>query len=188
MAEKQLRLNRKNIAKDWNSYLKTPIFTLKMLSLSKKVDYALVSLAYLVEHRGRISSARAISEAHRLPLAHLMNVLKAMHSRDILCSERGVKGGYQICTNLDDISLYDLIEAVDGDENGISPVARRLSNQPPLRALQYKLMKFLRLVRVSDLVVPGRKIDVPAELVTPGKCRCHEDQNVRNEPKVAITL
>jgi Rrf2 family protein len=159
-----------------------------MLSLSKKVDYALVSLAYLVEHRGRISSARAIAAAHSLPLAQLMNVLKVMHTAGILCSERGVKGGYQICTNLDHVSLYDLIEAVDGDEDGASPVARRLSNQPPLRALQYKLMKFLKLVRVSDLVVPGRKIDVPAELVTPGKCRCHEDQNVRNEPKVAVTL
>jgi Rrf2 family protein len=157
-----------------------------MLSLSKKVDYALVSLAYLVEHRGRISSARAIAAAHSLPLAQLMNVLKVMHARGILCSERGSKGGYQICTNLDEVSLYELIDAVDGDEDGISPVARRLSNQPPLRALQYKLMKFLRLVRVSDLVVPGRKIDVPAELVAPGKCRCHEHASVRNE--IAVTL
>jgi hypothetical protein len=41
---------------------------------------------------------------------------------------------------------------------------------------------------VSDLVVPGRKIDVPADLVTAGKCRCHEDQNVRNEPKIAVTI
>ena len=159
-----------------------------MLSLSKKVDYALVSLAYLVEHRGRISSARAIAAAHSLPLPQLMNVLKVMHGRGILCSERGVKGGYQICTNLDDVSLYELIEAVDGEDDGTSAVARRLSNQPPLRALQYKLMKFLKLVRVSDLVIPGRKIDVPADLVAPGKCRCHEDHSVQNEPKVAITI
>lgn len=159
-----------------------------MLSLSKKVDYALISLAYLVEHRGRISSARAIAAAHSLPLPQLMNVLKVMHSRGILCSERGTKGGYQICTNLDEVTLYDLIEAVDGVEDGTSPVARRLSNQPPLRALQYKFMGFLKLVRVSDLVVPGRKIDVPLELLTPGKCRCHEDRIAQNEPKVAITI
>jgi Rrf2 family protein len=174
--------------RDWNSYLKTPIFFLKMLSLSKKVDYALISLAYLVEHRGRISSARAIAAAHDLPLPQLMNVLKVMHSRGILCSERGAKGGYQICTNLDNVSLCELIEAVDGMEDGTSPITRRLSNQPPLRALQYKLMKFLKLIRVSDLVVPGRKIDVPADLLAPGKCRCHDDENARNEAKVAITI
>jgi Rrf2 family protein len=167
-----------------------------MLALSKKVDYALISLAYLVEHRGRISSARAIAAAHSLLLPQLMNVLKVMHARGILCSERGAKGGYQICTNLDEISLYELIESVDGVEAGASPVARRLSNQPPLRALQYKFMKFLKLVRLSDLVVPGRKIDVPAELLIPGKCRCHEDRNVQNkathgeraESNVAITI
>lgn len=155
-----------------------------MLSLSKKVDYALLSLAYLVEHKGKISSARAIADAHRLPLPLLMNILKRMHSRRILCSERGVKGGYQICTSLDETSLYDLIDAVEDAEDRPNPVAKRLSDQPPLRALQYKLLAFLKLVRVSDLVVPGRKIDVPVELVTRERCKCHDDQNVQNEPKL----
>lgn len=144
-----------------------------MLSLSKKVDYALVSLAYLVEHKGRISSARAIAQSHHLPLPLLMNILKRMHSHGILCSERGVKGGYQICTNLDEVSLYDLIDAVEDAEERPSPVARRMSDQPPLRALQYKLMAFLKLVHLSDLVVPGRKIDVPLELVSQ-RCKCHD--------------
>lgn len=159
-----------------------------MLSLSKKVDYALLSLAYLVEHKGRISSARAIADAHSLPLPLLMNILKRMHSRGILCSERGVKGGYQICTSLDEISLYDLIDAVEDAEDRPNPVAKRLSDQPPLRALQYKLMAFLRLVRLSDLVVPGRKIDVPLELVTQRRCQCHEDHVVKNEAKVPMEV
>lgn len=145
-----------------------------MLSLSKKVDYALLSLAYLVEHKGRISSARAIAEAHRLPLPLLMNLLKTLHARGILCSERGSKGGYQICRDLDQISLYELIDAVNESDDGDSAVARRLSDQPPLRALQYKLMHFLRQIRVSDLVVPGRRIDVPAEGITLERCRCQD--------------
>jgi len=162
-----------------------------MLSLSKKVDYALLSLAYLVEHRGRISSARAIADAHHLPLAQLMNVLKMMHARGILCSERGAKGGYQICTSLDEVSLYELLEAVEeGDSSdGSSPIARRLSNQPPLRALQYKFMSFLKQVRLSDLVIPGRRIDVPSELLaTTGKCRCHEHAKAPNEPNSLVTI
>jgi Rrf2 family protein len=158
-----------------------------MLSLSKKVDYALLSLAYLVEHKGRISSARAISQTHAVPLPVLMNILKTLHQNGILCSERGAKGGYQICINLEELSIYDLIEAVDEIEDRANPVARRLSNQPPLRALQYKLMHFLRQVRVSDLVVPGRRIDFPADsLVTRRKCTCHEDRE--NEPKLAVTV
>jgi Rrf2 family protein len=162
-----------------------------MLALSKKVDYALLSLAFLVERPGRISSARAIAQTHNLPLPLLMNILKRMHARGILCSERGVKGGYQICTNLDELSLYDLIEAVDAadDEHATSSVVRRLSDQPPLQALQYKFRGFLRQVKVSDLVVPGRRIEVPAELLTK-RCRCHESQESqdRNEPKLSLTV
>jgi len=157
-----------------------------MLSLSKKLDYALLSLAYLVEHRGRISSARAIAATHGMPLPVLMNVLKTMHQRGILCSERGTKGGYQICASFDELSLYDLIDAVEDAEDRASPIARRLSDQPPLRALQYKFMHFLKQILVSDLVVPGRRIDVPVELITARKCRCGEHE--RNEPELTVEL
>lgn len=157
-----------------------------MLSLSKKVDYALLSLAYLVEHKGRISSARAIAQTHNLPLPLLMNILKTMHTRGVLCSERGAKGGYQICRSLDEISLYDLIEAVEDVEDRASPVARTLSTQPPLRALQYRLISFLKQVQLSDLLVPGRRIDVPVELITARKCACQQDHNEAKETVLTI--
>jgi Rrf2 family protein len=148
-----------------------------MLSLSKKVDYALISLAYLVEHQGQISSARAIAQTHGLPLPLLMNILKSMHNEGILCSERGSKGGYQICVNLDTISLYDLIDAVDDAEQEQSSLIRRLSQRPPLRALQYRMIEFLKQIHLSDLVVPGRRIEVPVELIK-SKCNCRADHEL----------
>ena len=36
----------------------------------------------------------------------------------------------------------------------------------PALALQYKLVQFLKNVKLSDLVLPGRRIDVPAERLT----------------------
>src|SRR4029079_9770952 len=131
-------------------------------------------------------SARAIAETHKLPLPLLMNILKTMHARKILCSERGAKGGYQICRSLDEISLYDLIEAVEDAEDRESPVARTLSNQPPLRALQYRLMSFLKQVQLSDLVMPGRKIDVPAVQIIARKCTCQHDHSEVKETVLAI--
>jgi Rrf2 family protein len=152
-----------------------------MLSLSKKVDYALIGLAYLVEHEGQISSARAIAQTHGLPLPLLMNILKALHHQGILCSERGSKGGYQICVNLDKVSLFDLIDAVDDDQQESSSLIRRLSQRPPLRALQYRMIEFLKQIRLSDLVVPGRRIEVPVDLIK-SNCSC------RNEPQLAAAL
>jgi hypothetical protein len=50
-------------------------------------------------------------------------------------------------------------------------------------------MHFLKQVRVSDLVLPGRKIDVPVELLTAAKkCRCHEHETAQNEAKELVNL
>jgi Rrf2 family protein len=137
-----------------------------MVSLSKKVDYALTSLAHLVEIKDQTVSARQIAGTHGLPLPLLMKILKTMHQHGILSSTRGVKGGYQIAINLDELSLGRLIAIVDGNGTataGADP--HRLSPQPPVQALQYKLVRVLHDVKVTDLVKPGRRIDVPWERV-----------------------
>ena len=67
-----------------------------MLRLSKKADYALISLGYLAERPRQVLSAREIAENCRIPQQLLMNLLKAMHQRGILRSVRGASGGYQL--------------------------------------------------------------------------------------------
>jgi Rrf2 family protein len=135
-----------------------------MLCLSKKIDYALVALADLAGRGdGAVASARELAEVNSLPLQMLMNLLKRMQARGVVSSVRGSKGGYELSVNLDTVSLYDLIGIV---EDG-NPMHRRHLHGP-VQALQYKLVRFLRDVKVSDLAVPGRRIDVPLELVGSG--------------------
>src|SRR2546421_10718757 len=69
-----------------------------MLRLSKKADYALISLAYLAEHRGHVVPAREVAERCQLPLPLLMNILKVLHQRGILRSVRGASGGERRAT------------------------------------------------------------------------------------------
>ena len=142
-----------------------------MLVLSKKTDYALVSLAYLAERRGRIASAREIAEAAGLPAALLMQILKTLHQHGILRSTRGVKGGYEVGTDLRSLSLHTLITALHGpiDEQGLEAQAAELAALPlphsPLPALRRRLLRFLQNVKVSDLIRHGPWIDVPVESV-----------------------
>ena len=135
-----------------------------MLRLSKKADYALISLAHLAEHPGQVVPAREIAETCRLPVPLLMNILKVLHQRGILRSVRGASGGYQIASDLSRLSLLDLsgiVEQADG-ENG---VAHRFALHGPAQALQYRLVRFMKDVSVADLVMPGQRIDVPLERV-----------------------
>lgn len=161
-----------------------------MLGLSKRTDYALIALSYLVERPGRFVPAREIAEAYELPQALLMNLLKSMHQKGLLRSTRGTKGGYQLEQSPDKLTLFDLIQLIEGPirmtdcmtpatepegGNGTCGTdacstqdcrAKRLCPvQAPLWALQHKFVQFLKDVKLSDLIVPGRRIDVPLELV-----------------------
>ncbi len=146
-----------------------------MLCLSKKTEYALVALAHLAEG-GRIASAREIAHEHGLPQALLMNILKGLQGHGLLASTRGVKGGYRLARDLAAVSLYDFVAMVEcaaqagGEDCGcmehlaVGPeLARVAASHGPVQALQLRLVRFLNEVRVADLVMPGRRIDVPLE-------------------------
>src|SRR5256885_8102784 len=98
-----------------------------MLRLSKKADYALISLAYLAEHRGHVVPAREIAERCQLPLPLLMNILKVLHQRGILRSVRGASGGYSIEAGLgrpSPLHLSDLPDQAGGGAPGTKKPAR----------------------------------------------------------------
>jgi len=137
-----------------------------MLRLSKKADYALISLGYLAEHADQVVSAREIAERCQLPLPLLMNILKVLHQRGILRSTRGASGGYRLASDLSKLSLFELNELIERVENGpVEPSQKRLALHGPAQALQYRLIRFMKDVSVADLVLPGRRIDVPLERV-----------------------
>jgi Rrf2 family protein len=135
-----------------------------MLALGKRIDYALISLAFLVERDGSYISAREIAQANDLPLPALMQILKGMHHHGVLRSTRGVKGGYQIGVDLETLSLHALSEMLDSAD-AVSQASEFASAKPgihlPVQAMRKKLAQFLREVRVSEVVSPGRRIDVP---------------------------
>jgi Rrf2 family protein len=151
-----------------------------MLCLNKKTEYALVALAHLAEQSHRVASAREIAEASALPPAMLEKILKCMQHHGLLLSMRGAAGGYRIVADLDEATLFDLVAMMEcpdkpGEECGcldhtVDPMSRvrfsrNKSSHAPVVALQYKLVQFLKDVKLSDLVLPGRRIDVPAERV-----------------------
>jgi Rrf2 family protein len=146
-----------------------------MLCISKKTEYALAALAHLADKPGQTASAREIAHGANLPLALLMNILKNLQGHGLLQSTRGVKGGYRVARDLSSVSLHELIAIVEcqgrsvEDECGClehaADAIRMADSHGPVQALQFKLVKFLRDVRVADLVLPGRRIDVPIELL-----------------------
>ena len=166
-----------------------------MLCMSKKTEYALVALGHLAGQPGRVASAREIARVHSLPAALLINILKNLQSHGLLRSTRGVKGGYQVTADLNALSLHQLIAVVDcagdsgdgdcGCQDASHDVTQDLernrvaSPHGPVQALQFKLVRFLKEVRVADLVFPGRRIDVPVE-----RLRLKDNKKVNHDRRI----
>jgi Rrf2 family protein len=159
-----------------------------MLCLSRKADYALVALGHLAERPDSVVSASEVASLYSLPRALLMNILKRLQRHHLVVSTRGKKGGYRIGSHLDAVSLHELIRILDGkvepgcdhDQEPQGPVSVRSgSAQAPIQALHYKLMQFLHDVSLADLVLPGRRIDVPAEMLRRAKRKTNPAHGAR---------
>ena len=86
----------------------------RMLTLTRKTDYALIALSHLAANQGRIVSAREIAGKYRVPLALLMNLLKLCAAGGLVESVRGARGGYKLGKPPEKIALVELVEAIEG--------------------------------------------------------------------------
>lgn len=85
-----------------------------MLRLTNFADYAVVLMRQLAQGENTRLSAQELSTASGVPLPTVSKVLNAMGQRGLLASHRGLKGGFTLARPADEISVADIIEAVDG--------------------------------------------------------------------------
>ena len=84
-----------------------------MLRLSKRSDYALIAMRQLA-NGGRPASARELAERFDIPVELLAKVLQKLVRARLLVSQQGIRGGYVLSRAADQISVADIIVAVDG--------------------------------------------------------------------------
>ena len=98
--------------------------------VSAKADYALRAAVELAAHEGeRPLKGELIAQAQGIPLRFLENILGELRTAGVLDSRRGAEGGYLLARPAAEISLGDVIRAVDG------PLANVTGARP--EALEY---------------------------------------------------
>ncbi len=86
-----------------------------MIKLGKMTDYAVVLMVQLVrEGVGASCSASHLSEKTRLPEPTVAKVMKKLSQCKIVESVRGASGGYRMSRSAAELSVCDVIEAMDG--------------------------------------------------------------------------
>jgi Rrf2 family protein len=84
------------------------------MRVSAKVDYAVRAGAELAAAGERPVKGERIAGAQEIPLKFLENILLDLKHAGLVQSQRGVEGGYWLARPPDEISLADVIRAVEG--------------------------------------------------------------------------
>jgi len=87
-----------------------------MLNLTQTTGYAILALGFLHECGGRLVLAKDITRCTRIPLPYLSKILYALTRTGLIVGKRGYQGGFALSRPADEISLCDVIEAVEGED------------------------------------------------------------------------
>ena len=89
------------------------------MRISAKVDYAVRAAVELAAAGGDPIKGEAIADAQDIPLKFLENILGELKHTGIVASRRGAQGGYWLAKPADEVSLADIVRAVEGPLAGV---------------------------------------------------------------------
>lgn len=85
-----------------------------MIRLTKQTDYGIVLLTRLAQAPERQFNAPELAADARLPLPTVSKILKILAREELLVSHRGVKGGYGLARAPQEITVAEIISALEG--------------------------------------------------------------------------
>jgi FeS assembly SUF system regulator len=86
----------------------------RMIKLTRLTDYSVVVMTHLAFSPERVHAATDVAEEIRLPLPTVSKILGSMARAGLLKSHRGLNGGFSLARPLSEISVGEIISAVEG--------------------------------------------------------------------------
>ena len=101
-----------------------------MLEMPDSVESALHCTWLLAQQPATALPARRLAEFHGLPQAYLSKILKLLTRADVLRAVPGTGGGYRLARDPEEITVLDILTAVQG--NGPMFRCRELRQRGPV--------------------------------------------------------
>ncbi len=99
--------------------------------------HACVLLAVLPD--GAALPAARLAEYHGVPSAYLAKHLQSLARADVLETVKGPRGGYRLARPAAEITVLDVVEAIDGDEPAFRCTEIRRRGPSAVPAREYRL-------------------------------------------------
>ena len=86
-----------------------------MLKITRKVEYALIALRHMqLKQPEELTSTKEIATRYGVPQQLLAKTLQHMAREGIIEAVQGSAGGYRVATNLNQMSMKDFFEKLEG--------------------------------------------------------------------------
>ncbi len=136
-----------------------------MIRLSKKVEYALLAVQHMACRPGCVVSSKDIATTFNISLALVAKVLQALVHAGVVRSYHGVNGGYELAMPAQQISVADVMAAIEGSAAGIvdcqhsdheiCDVLQTCTIRKPLSILQERITATFASMSVAELANPS---------------------------------
>jgi Rrf2 family protein len=136
-----------------------------MLRFTKRADYGLIAIHYIALHEARGSvSAKRIAEEFRIPAELLAKILQRLAKQGLIISQNGPKGGYVLAYRPSEITVGQVVRALEGPIKIVScyedeqcPQMERCNIRRPVQKIQTAISHVLDTMSLSELT----REDVP---------------------------
>ena len=135
-----------------------------MLRMTRLTDYGIVLLTHFARHPERLTrNAPELAAAAHLPQPTVSKILKILAREGLLVPHRGAKGGFSLARPPDEITVADVITALEGpialtecsthgaDRCGIESLCPVIGNW---RRINRAVLDALRGITLADMAAP----------------------------------
>jgi len=89
------------------------------MQISARADYAVRALLALAQRESGSATAQVLADRQSLPRKFLEAILSDLRRADLVRSQRGAEGGYRLARPAREITIGDVLRAVDGPLAGV---------------------------------------------------------------------
>ena len=143
-----------------------------MLRFTKRADYGLMAIHYIAVNDGfGAVSAKRIAEEFTIPPELMAKILQRLAKQRLIVSTNGPKGGYALARRPTEITVGQVIRALEGPINIVScledsdcPQMQKCSLRRPVQKIQAAISQVLDTMSLAELT----SADVPELLSIKG--------------------
>lgn len=81
--------------------------------ISQTTEYALRAMIHLAQNVAVPQTSRQIAESTKVPAGYLSKILQTLARAELVHSQRGLGGGFVLMREPKDITVFEVVEAID---------------------------------------------------------------------------